>query len=361
MCSSDLMAEAGLFPEYDKYGDLLAVVDKERNEFTYFNLDYVNPYKNVVKSFGTLYRLAVKYDEDKWSSNPMGELHNLLEGTVLSPSMGLATLFEVLDAEGFHYQYATTGNENVDFIPAVVNALTLTAGFEPSMGGGHTWEWAERLATTANSKVPFYSWGVKSIRTLGGDTPDLSWGAFAAQTIGTGMRRPKDLTETFAQGLKNSQASLNRAKRMTILKPNYYKRMESGADVDAVVAEESEAIIKSYTNVVNGVRFVYGLSRTLPENMRDAVLASAIERSGMSANRFKAAMSGILPELISKESAKEAIARLQLEDKKASTTERGHELIQKQIDLILQQAGSGSVDVNDRALSQKEIDGSLRQ
>lgn len=355
------MAEAGLFPEYDKYGDLLAVVDKERNEFTYFNLDYVNPYKNVVKSFGTLYRLAVKYDEDKWSSNPMGELHNLLEGTVLSPSMGLATLFEVLDAEGFHYQYATTGNENVDFIPAVVNALTLTAGFEPSMGGGHTWEWAERLATTVNSRVPFYSWGVKSIRSLGGDTPDLSWGAFAAQTIGTGMRRPKDLTETFAQGLKNSQASLNRAKRMTILKPNYYKRMESGADVDAVVAEESEAIIKSYTNVVNGVRFVYGLSRTLPENMRDAVLASAIERSGMSANRFKAAMSGILPELISKESAKEAIARLQLEDKKASTTERGHELIQKQIDLILQQAGSGSVDVNDRALSQKEIDGSLRQ
>lgn len=355
------MAEAGLFPEYDKYGDLLAVVDKERNEFAYFNLDQVNPYKNVVKSFGTLYRLAVKYDEDKWSSNPMGELHNLLEGTVLSPSMGLATLFEVLDAEGFHYQYATTGNENVDFIPAVVNALTLTAGFDPSVGGGHTWEWAERLATTANSKVPFYSWGVKSIRSLGGDTPDLSWGTFAAQTIGTGMRRPKDLTETLAQGLKNSQASLNRAKRMTILKPNYYKRMESGASVDAVVAEESEAIIKSYTNVVNGVRFVYGLSRTLPENMRDAVLASAIERSGMSANRFKAAMSGILPELISKESAKEAIARLQLEDKKASTTERGHELIQKQIDLILQQAGSGSVDVNDRALSQKEIDGSLRQ
>lgn len=355
------MAEAGLFPEKDKYGDLLAVVDKERNEFTYFNLDYVNPYKNVVKSFGTLYRLAVKYDEDKWSSNPMGELHNLLEGTVLSPSMGLATLFKVLDAEGFHYQYATTGNENVDFIPAVVNALTLTAGFEPSMGGGHTWEWAERLATTVNSQVPLYSWGVKSIRSLGGDTPDLSWGAFAAQTIGTGMRRPKDLTETFAQGLKNSQASLNRAKRMTILKPNYYKRMESGADVDAVVAEESEAIIKSYTNVVNGVRFVYGLSRTLPENMRDAVLASAIERSGMSANRFKAALSGILPGLISKESAKEAIARLQLEDKKASTTERGHELIQKQIGLILQQAGSGSVDVNDRALSQKEIDGSLRQ
>lgn len=355
------MAEAGLFPEYDKYGDLLAVVDKERNEFAYFNLDHVNPYKNVVKSFGTLYRLAVKYDEDKWSSNPIGELHNLLEGTVLSPSMGLATLFEVLDAEGFHYQYATTGNENVDFIPAVVNALTLTAGFEPSMGGGHTWEWAERLATTANSKLPVYSWGVKSIRSLGGDTPDLSWGAFAAQTIGTGMRRPKDLTETLAQGLKNSQASLNQAKRMAILKPNYYKRMESGASVDAVVAEESEAIIKSYTNVVNGVRFVYGLSRTLPENMRDAVLASAIERSGMSANRFKAAMSGILPELISKESAKEAIARLQLEDKKASTTERGHELIQKQIDLILQQAGSGSVDVNDRALSQKEIDESLRQ
>lgn len=355
------MAEAGLFPEYDKYGDLLAVVDKERNEFAYFNLDHVNPYKNVVKSFGTLYRLAVKYDEDKWSSNPMGELHNLLEGTVLSPSMGLATLFEVLDAEGFHYQYATTGNENVDFIPAVVNALTLTAGFDPSVGGGHTWEWAERLATTANSKLPVYSWGIKSLRSLGGDTPDLSWGAFAAQTIGTGMRRPKDLTETLAQGLKNSQASLNQAKRMTILKPNYYKRMESGASVDAVVAEESEAIIKSYTNVVNGVRFVYGLSRTLPENMRDAVLASAIERSGMSANRFKAAMSGILPELISKESAKEAIARLQLEDKKASTTERGHELIQKQIDLILQQAGSGSVDVNDRALSQKEIDGSLRQ
>ena len=81
----------------------------------------------------------------------------------------------------------------------------------------------------------------------------------------------------------------------------------------------------------------------------------------MSANRFKAAMSGILPELISKEAAKEAIARLQLEDKKASTTERGHELIQKQIDLIIQVAGSGSADVNDRALSQKEIDGALQQ
>ena len=247
------------------------------------------------------------------------------------------------------------------FIPGVLNALTVLAGFDPLVRGGHTWDWAERLATTLNNKVPFYSWMIKSARGVGGDTPDLSGGAFLAQTLGAGMRRPKNLTETLAQGLKNSQASLNRAKRMTILKPNYYKRMESGADVDAVVAEESEAILNNYTNVVNGVRFVYGLSQTLPESIKDAVLASAIERSGMSANRFKAAMSGILPELICKEAAKEAIARLQLEDKKANTTERGHELIQKQIDLIIQVAGSGSADVNDRALSQKEIDGALQQ
>lgn len=355
------MAEAGLFPEYDKYGDLLAIIDKEKNEFTYFNLDYGNPYKNVVKAFGTLFKLAVNYDEDRWSSRPAAELHNLLENTVLAPSMFLATALELFDKEGFHYQYATTGNENVAFIPGVLNALTVLAGFDPLVGGGHTWDGAERLATTLNNKVPFYSWMIKSARGVGGDTPDLSGGAFLAQTLGAGMRRPKDLTETLAQGLKNSQASLNRAKRMTILKPNYYKRMESGADVDAVVAEESEAILNNYTNVVNGVRFVYGLSQTLPESIKDAVLASAIERSGMSANRFKAAMSGILPELISKEAAKEAIARLQLEDKKASTTERGHELIQKQIDLIIQVAGSGSADVNDRALSQKEIDGALQQ
>lgn len=109
-------------------------------------MDYVNPFKNVVKSFSTLWRLAVDYDEDRWSSNPKEELLNLLKTTVLAPSMLGSTLVALADEENYPYQYATVGDENIKPLEGILNAVAIAAGFAPQMGGEHTWTFAERMA-----------------------------------------------------------------------------------------------------------------------------------------------------------------------------------------------------------------------
>ena len=355
------MAESGLFPTYDKFGDLLAVIDRDKNTFSYFNLDYVNPFKNVVKSFSTLWRLAVDYDEDRWSSNPKEELLNLLKTTVLAPSMLGSTLVALADEENYPYQYATVGDENIKPLEGILNAVAIAAGFAPQMGGEHTWTFAERMAKKVNDNLPFYNWIIKSVRQFGSNSPDISDRAYLAQTMGTGLRRPMDLSDAWSRGLKNAQRALNETKRMSILKPNFYSRIDNNANVDSILAEEQEAIISRYVDMVNACRFVYALSKSPSKQAPDTSLKVVLEKSGVSAKQFNAALSGVIPGIISKESAKEAINRLNLEKEKSNLTDSGRKAIEKQIELILQFVKKGSIDVNDRALSQKEIEGALQQ
>lgn len=354
------LADSGLIPDYDKFGDLIGIIDMKRHEFEYLNLEYMNPFKNIKVLAKTLPSLFMDMDVDKWGTNKVAELKNLLENTVLEESLLLNTATELFNEEDFNYKHSLSGDESVNVLPAVGNAILLAAGLNPSFGSGHTWQVLERVATVANKKIPFYGWAVKSGKQASSDTPDMSAEACWLQTLGTGLRRPKDLTEALAAGLKNANAAVTKSKRMSVLRPDFYKRMESGVDVESMEAVETADAVKNFTKLVNSVRFVTEITNMLDPALRKEVLASAIESSGMSAKTYGAAMKGIMPYIISPQAGREAIAKLNRELQKSNTPDEGKRLIEEQKKLIINLMRKGSIQI-DGALSTEEIHNRMKQ
>lgn len=354
------LADSGLIPDYDKFGDLIGIVDMKRHEFEYLNLEYMNPFKTIRVLANTLPSLFMDMDVDKWGMNKVAELKNLLENTVLEESLLLNTATELFNEEDFNYKHSLSDDESVNVLPAVGNAILLAAGLNPSFGSGHTWQVLERVATVANKKIPFYGWAVKSGKQMFSDTPDMSAAAYGLQTFGTGLRRPKDLTEALAAGLKNANAAVTKSKRMSVLRPDFYKRMESGVDVESMEAVETADAVKNFTKLVNSVRFVTEITNMLDPALRKEVLASVIESSGMSAKTYGAAMKGIMPYIISPQAGREAIAKLNRELQKSNTTDEGKRLIEEQKKLIINLMRKGSIQI-DGALSMEEIHNRMKQ
>lgn len=354
------LADSGLIPDYDKFGDLIGIIDMKRHEFEYLNLEYMNPFKTIKVLAKTLPSLFMDMDVDKWGMNKVAELKNLLENTVLEESLLLNTATELFNEEDFNYKHSLSGDESVNVLPAVGNAILLAAGLNPSFGSGHTWQVLERVATVANKNIPFYGWAVKSGKQAFSDTPDMSAEAYGLQTFGTGLRRPKDLTEALAAGLKNANAAVTKSKRMSVLRPDFYKRMESGVDVESMEAVETADAVKNFTKLVNSVRFVTEITNMLDPALRKEVLASAIESSGMSAKTYGAAMKGIMPYIISPQAGREAIAKLNRELQKSNTTDEGKRLIEEQKKLIINLMRKGSIQI-DGALSAEEIHNRMKQ
>lgn len=354
------LADSGLIPDYDKFGDLIGIVDMKRHEFEYLNLEYMNPFKTIRVLAKTLPSLFMDIDVDKWGMNKVAELKNLLENTVLEESLLLNTATELFNEEDFNYKHSLSDDESVNVLPAVGNAILLAAGLNPSFGSGHTWQVLERVATVANKKIPVYGWLVKSGKQAFSDTPDMSTAAYLLQTFGTGLRRPKDLTEALAAGLKNANAAVTKSKRMSVLRPDFYKRMESGVDVESMEAVETADAVKNFTKLVNSVRFVTEITNMLDPALRKEVLASVIETSGMSAKTYGAAMKGIMPYIISPQAGREAIAKLNRELQKSNTTDEGKRLIEEQKKLIINLMRKGSIQI-DGALSVEEIHNRMKQ
>lgn len=354
------LADSGLIPGYDKFGDLIGIVDMKRHEFEYLNLEYMNPFKTIRVLANTLPSLFMDMDVDKWGMNKVAELKNLLENTVLEESLLLNTATELFNEEDFNYKHSLSDDESVNVLPAVGNAILLAAGLNPSFGNGHTWQVLERVATVANKKIPFYGWAVKSGKQMFSDTPDMSAAAYGLQTFGTGLRRPKDLTEALAAGLKNANAAVTKSKRISVLRPDFYKRMESGVDVESMEAVETADAVKNFTKLVNSVRFVTEITNMLDPALRKEVLASVIETSGMSAKTYGAAMKGIMPYIISPQAGREAIAKLNRELQKSNTTDEGKRLIEEQKKLIINLMRKGSIQI-DGALSTEEIHNRMKQ
>lgn len=354
------LADSGLIPDYDKFGDLIGIIDMKRHEFEYLNLEYMNPFKTIKVLAKTLPSLFMDMDVDKWGMNKVAELKNLLENTVLEESLLLNTATELFNEEDFNYKHSLSGDESVNVLPAVGNAILLAAGLNPSFGSGHTWQVLERVATVANKKIPVYGWLVKSGKQMFSDTPDMSAEAYGLQTFGTGLRRPKDLTEALAAGLKNANAAVTKSKRMSVLRPDFYERMESGVDVESMEAVETADAVKNFTKLVNSVRFVTEITNMLDPALRKEVLASAIETSGMSAKTYGAAMKGIMPYIISPQAGREAIAKLNRELQKSNTTDEGKRLIEEQKKLIINLMRKGSIQI-DGALSVEEIHNRMKQ
>lgn len=354
------LADSGLIPDYDKFGDLIGIIDMKRHEFEYLNLEYMNPFKTIKVLAKTLPSLFMDMDVDKWGTNKVAELINLLENTVLEESLLLNAASELFNEKDFNYKHSLSDDESVNVLPAVGNAILLAAGLNPSFGSGHTWQVLERFATVANKKIPFYGWAVKSGKQAFSDTPDMSTAAYGLQSLGVGLRRPKDLTEALAAGLKNANAAVTKSKRMSVLRPDFYKRMESGVDVESTEALETADAVKNFTKLVNSVRFVTEITNMLDPALRKEVLASAIESSGMSAKTYGAAMKGIMPYIISPQAGREAIAKLNRELQKSNTTDEGKRLIEEQKKLIINLMRKGSIQI-DGALSVEEIHNRMKQ
>lgn len=354
------LADSGLIPDYDKFGDLIGIIDMKRHEFEYLNLEYMNPFKTIKVLAKTLPSLFMDMDVDKWGMNKVAELKNLLENTVLEESLLLNAASELFNEEDFNYKHSLSDDESVNVLPAVGNAILLAAGLNPSFGSGHTWQVLERFATVANKKIPFYGWAVKSGKQAFSDTPDMSTAAYGLQSLGAGLRRPKDLTEALAAGLKNANAAVTKSKRMSVLRPDFYKRMESGVDVESMEALETADAVKNFTKLVNSVRFVTEITNMLDPALRKEVLASAIESSGMSAKTYGAAMKGIMPYIISPQAGREAIAKLNRELQKSNTSDEGKRLIEEQKKLIINLMRKGSIQI-DGALSAEEIHNRMKQ
>lgn len=354
------LADSGLIPDYDKFGDLIGIIDMKRHEFEYLNLEYMNPFKTIKVLAKTLPSPFMDMDVDKWGMNKVAELKNLLENTVLEESLLLNAASELFNEEDFNYKHSLSDDESVNVLPAVGNAILLAAGLNPSFGSGHTWQVLERFATVANKKIPFYGWAVKSGKQAFSDTPDMSTAAYGLQSLGAGLRRPKDLTEALAAGLKNANAAVTKSKRMSVLRPDFYKRMESGVDVESMEAVETADAVKNFTKLVNSVRFVTEITNMLDPALRKEVLASVIETSGMSAKTYGAAMKGIMPYIISPQAGREAIAKLNRELQKSNTTDEGKRLIEEQKKLIINLMRKGSIQI-DGALSAEEIHNRMKQ
>lgn len=361
------MAEAGFFPEYDKYGDLLAVVDKDRGELLYWNLEYANPYKNVFnsmsRSFTYLYNLASAKELDKWDTDPKAELWNLGENTIFAESMLFSAMKEYWLNDEFHFRSSSAAQNTETGVPeAVANAALITLGFTPTVGSGHTYTGLERLARFINDKAPAYSWISKALGQSLKEVPDMGQGAFIAQSIGTGLRRPKDLSEAIGRGLKTAEAEYSATRRSALTRPDFYRQLESRnqESVDAMVAADYVVQDKAYARLVDAVRFADAMVKMLPKEQQGAALAGAVESSGLSKEAYRAAKAGIMRDRISKSSVKNAIEKLNREMKKAATTDEGKALIERQKALLLREARRGSSNVNDRALSQEEINQALR-
>lgn len=68
------LADSGLIPDYDKFGDLIGIIDMKRHEFEYLNLEYMNPFKTIRVLAKTLPSLFMDMDVDKWGMNKVAEL-----------------------------------------------------------------------------------------------------------------------------------------------------------------------------------------------------------------------------------------------------------------------------------------------
>lgn len=73
---------------------------------------------------------------------------------MLEESLFLNTATELFNEEDFNYKHSLSGDESVNVLPAVGNAILLAAGLNPSFGSGHTWQVLERVATVANKRFP---------------------------------------------------------------------------------------------------------------------------------------------------------------------------------------------------------------
>lgn len=340
-------AKLGLIPDYDKFGTNFGFFNKATGRWSYMNLEYTAPFKNVASLAASVFKLATGTEEER--KEGWKEAENLMEGTIGAPSMALSLMlnyvFDVNDK--FNYKAEPRDSSEVGLIEAVMNAGMMAFGFQPTYEGGKTYKPFERFATMAYRETPVYSTLLNVAHQVGGDNPDNVWYETLLKHVGLGMRHGKQFTDAAARAIKTSKVDDNAMKRMRLLN-------ESNLDLDMdtlkrFTSYDVQQRMNAYADMGSTLNGMRALMDTLYGEREGAKkFREALDEANVSMKTARQAMRGRLPEVVTRNAVVSAFERLDRESRKPGTSESRKQRIGDQKKLIRETYRIRNVDVKDR-------------
>lgn len=340
-------SKLGLIPDYDKFGTNLGFFNKGTGRWSYMNLEYAAPFKNVASLVSSAWKMATAGEEGK--KEGWNEMENLMESTIGSPSMLLSLMntYPFDPNDKFNYKAAPEKSESISLAEAVANAGLMALGFQPSVGEGYTYKPLERIATAVNKETPVWSTISSVLHQSFKDDPNNVWYETTLKHVGMGMRHGKSFVDAAANGVKTAKVSDNHTKRLRVLSERFLdvpiETLERFTDFDIAQRKEAYAELGS---TLNGIK---ALTDTLYGTTAGSkAFRDILDRSNVSLKTARWAMRGVMPEVITKDAAVSAFERLDREARKPGTSEARKQRIQEQKKLIRRVSRERGVRVTDQ-------------
>lgn len=206
------LAQMGWAADYDVNGNLDYYYDTVRKSWMVQDTQFITPFKTEIdllqSAFSALGRAIGEQKSELYERSFYEEVQNTLEDLAGSPSMLLSRLYDMVKGDT-RYGAELELDQSWD---AVVNALSIMVGLEPTVGDGKTWPAAERMAKFVSSYIPYVPSGVSLIQQGVRENPDVSLANMVLKFVGTGLRREKKVSDVVAKLLAASKAELNKAR-----------------------------------------------------------------------------------------------------------------------------------------------------
>lgn len=346
-------AKLGLIPDYDKFGTNFGFFNKATGRWSYMNLEYAAPFKNVAAVAISLFKLATGTEEER--KEGWKEAENLMEGTIGAPSMAVSLLlnyaFDVNDK--FKYQAEPRDSSEVGLVEAAFNAGMMAFGFQPTYEGGKTYKPFERLATAIYRETPVYSTLLNVAHQVGGDNPDNVWYETLLKHVGLGMRHGKQLSDAAAKAIKTAKVDDNAMKRMRLLNErNVDLNMDT---LKRFTAYDVQQRMNAYADMGSTLNGMKALMETLYGDREGSKkFRETLDEANVSMKTARQAMRGRLPEVLTRNAVVSAFDRLDRESRKPGTSESRKQRITEQKKLIRETSRIRNVDVREQMTTLEE-------
>lgn len=346
-------AKLGLIPDYDKFGINFGFFNKATGRWSYMNLEYATPFKNVAAVATSLFKLATGTEEER--KEGWKEAENLMEGTIGAPSMAVSLLlnyaFDVNDK--FKYQAEPRDSSEVGLAEAAFNAGMMAFGFQPTYGGGKTYKPFERMATAIYRETPVYSTLLNVAHQVGGDNPDNVWYETLLKHVGLGMRHGKQLSDAAAKAIKTAKVDDNAMKRMRLLNErNVDLNMDT---LKRFTAYDVQQRMNAYADMGSTLNGMKALMETLYGDREGSKkFRETLDEANVSMKTARQAMRGRLPEVLTRNAVVSAFDRLDRESRKPGTSESRKQRITEQKKLIRETSRIRNVDVKEQMTTLEE-------
>lgn len=346
-------AKLGLIPDYDKFGTNFGFFNKATGRWSYMNLEYAAPFKNVAAVATSMFKLATGTEEER--KEGWKEAENLMEGTIGAPSMAVSLLlnyaFDVNDK--FKYQAEPRDSSEVGLAEAAFNAGMMAFGFKPTYEGGKTYKPFERLATAIYRETPMYSTLLNVAHQVGGDNPDNVWYETLLKHVGLGMRHGKQLSDAAAKAIKTAKVDDNAMKRMRLLNErNVDLNMDT---LKRFTAYDVQQRMNAYADMGSTLNGMKALMETLYGDREGSKkFRETLDEANVSMKTARQAMRGRLPEVLTRNAVVSAFDRLDRESRKPGTSESRKQRITEQKKLIRETSRIRNVDVKEQMTTLEE-------